>query len=129
VRQYDTLYHEELRVANLVKNHRLAKSISDAGGAAFLTNLTFKAASAGQRVVGVNPRSPAKPARGAASSSRKAYPCAGILARTVGPVCIGTTMLRATFCGWGKHTGNHTHKSRVGRDTAFMRQRGPVGRT
>jgi putative transposase len=31
VRQYDVLYHEDLRVTNMVKNHHLAKSISDAG--------------------------------------------------------------------------------------------------
>jgi putative transposase len=55
VRQYDTIYHEDLRVANMVKNHRLAKSIQDVGWAAFLTILTFKAASAGKRVQAVNP--------------------------------------------------------------------------
>ncbi|HEV2460671.1 MAG TPA: RNA-guided endonuclease TnpB family protein, partial [Ktedonobacterales bacterium] len=55
VRAYDTIYHENLRVANLVKNHRLAKSISDAGWSEFLTILAFKAASAGKRVVGVDP--------------------------------------------------------------------------
>jgi putative transposase len=47
---YDTIYHEDLRVANMVQNHRLAKSISDAGWAAFLVILTFKAESAGKRV-------------------------------------------------------------------------------
>jgi putative transposase len=55
VRQYDTIYHEDLRVANMVKNPHLAKSIGDAGWGAFLTVLTFKAASAGKRVVAVDP--------------------------------------------------------------------------
>jgi putative transposase len=55
VREYDTIYHEDLRVANMVKNHHLAKSISDAGWGAFLTILTFKAASAGKRVLAVDP--------------------------------------------------------------------------
>ena len=58
VHQYDTIYHEGLRVANLVKNQRLAKSIADAGWGAFLTILTilaFKAASAGKRAVVVDP--------------------------------------------------------------------------
>jgi putative transposase len=55
VRQYDTIYHEDLQVANMVKNHRLAKSISDAGWAQFLTILSHKAARAGRSVVAVNP--------------------------------------------------------------------------
>jgi len=55
VQAYDVIYHEDLRVANMVRNHHLAKSISDAGWSAFLTILTFKAAGAGKRVVAVNP--------------------------------------------------------------------------
>ncbi len=55
VRQYDTIYHEDLRVRNMVQNHSLAKSISDAGWAAFLAILTFKAAGAGKRAQAVNP--------------------------------------------------------------------------
>jgi putative transposase len=55
VQQYDVIYHEDLRVRNMLQNHSLAKSISDAGWSAFLTILTFKAASAGKRVRAVNP--------------------------------------------------------------------------
>jgi putative transposase len=55
VTQYDTVYHEDLRVRNMVQNHPLAMSIADAGWSAFLAILTFKAASAGKRVVAVNP--------------------------------------------------------------------------
>ena len=55
VRQFDSIYHEDLQVANLVKNHHLAKSISDAGWRDFLIILAFKAASAGKRVVAVDP--------------------------------------------------------------------------
>jgi putative transposase len=53
VRAYDTIYHEDLQSANLVQNHALAKSIADAGWAAFLAILTFKAAYAGRGVVAV----------------------------------------------------------------------------
>jgi putative transposase len=49
------IYHEDLRVANMVRNHSLAKSISDVGWSAFLTILAFKPASAGKRVQAVNP--------------------------------------------------------------------------
>ncbi len=55
VRESDIIYHEDLRVANMVKNHHLAKSISDAGWAAFLSILAFKAACAGKRVQAVHP--------------------------------------------------------------------------
>ncbi|HEY7021779.1 MAG TPA: transposase [Ktedonobacterales bacterium] len=55
VRANDTIYHEDLRTANMVRNHHLAKSISDAGWAAFLSILSFKAACAGRRVIAVNP--------------------------------------------------------------------------
>jgi putative transposase len=55
VAQNDTIYHEELQTANMVKNHHLAKSIQDAGWSQFLSILSFKAACAGRRVIAVNP--------------------------------------------------------------------------
>jgi putative transposase len=55
VRANDAIYHEDLRTANMVQNHHLAKSISDAGWAAFLTILSAKAAWAGRTVVAVPP--------------------------------------------------------------------------
>ncbi len=56
VRAYDTIYLEELRVANLLRNRPLAKSISDAGWAQFWSILDAKAAWAGRRVVAVPPQ-------------------------------------------------------------------------
>jgi putative transposase len=55
VARNDTIYLEDLRVANLVRTHRLAKSISDAGWAQFRAILSAKAAWAGRRVVAVPP--------------------------------------------------------------------------
>jgi putative transposase len=53
LRHYDTIYVEDLRVANLVQNARLSKSISDAGWAQFRTILCGKAACAGRSVIAV----------------------------------------------------------------------------
>jgi putative transposase len=55
VQHYDTIYYEDLQTANMLKNHHLAKSISDAGWSGFLSILTFKAESAGKRAVAVPP--------------------------------------------------------------------------
>jgi putative transposase len=55
VRQYDRICYEDLQTANMVKDYRLAKSISDAGSSAFLTILAFKAAWAGKRAVTAPP--------------------------------------------------------------------------
>ena len=55
VRQYDTIYHEDLQTANMVRNHHLAKSIADAGWSAFLSILSCKAVEAGKTVVAVPP--------------------------------------------------------------------------
>jgi putative transposase len=55
LRANDTIYHEELQVRNMVQNHHLANSISDAGWSAFLTILTYKAACAGREVIAVHP--------------------------------------------------------------------------
>jgi putative transposase len=50
-------YHEDLQTANMVQNHHLAKSSSDAGWGAFLTILVFKAVYAGKQAVAVPPAS------------------------------------------------------------------------
>jgi putative transposase len=55
VQKYDIIYHEDLQVANMVRNHALAKSISDAGWEQFCAILAFKAAYAGKQVVAVPP--------------------------------------------------------------------------
>jgi putative transposase len=53
LRANDTIYLEDLRVANMVRNRHLAKSISDAGWAQFRAILEAKAACAGRRVIAI----------------------------------------------------------------------------
>ena len=53
LRQYDTVYLEDLQVANMVRNHHLAKGIHDASWAQFRTILEAKAAYAGRRMIAV----------------------------------------------------------------------------
>jgi putative transposase len=55
LRQYDVVSLEEVQVANLVRNHHLATSISDAGWAAFRTILEATAACAGRQVIAIPP--------------------------------------------------------------------------
>jgi putative transposase len=128
VRQYDTVYYEDLRVRNLVRNHHLATSIADAGWRAFLTLLTFKAAGAGKRVQAVEP----------AYTSQK---CSG-------PTC-GEVIWKGLSVRWHAcpHCGTSLHRDHnaalnilalgraeraeqkeVGGGTAVGRERGPLGR-
>jgi putative transposase len=55
VKRFDMVYVEKLNIRGMLKNHPLAKAISDAGWGLFLSVLRAKAASAGRRVVEVNP--------------------------------------------------------------------------
>jgi len=55
VTRFDTIAVEKLNIRGMVKNHHLAKSISDAGWGLFVSILTHKAESAGREVVAVNP--------------------------------------------------------------------------
>lgn len=55
--KYDTICREDLQINNMVKNHKLAKSISDAGWAIFFNILDAKAKQTlGKRVIVVDPK-------------------------------------------------------------------------
>jgi len=47
VDNYDTIFVEDLKIQNMVKNHRLSKSISDSSWNSFFQKLEYKAANAG----------------------------------------------------------------------------------
>jgi len=55
IENYGTIYIEDLRITNMVRNHHLAKSISDSSWGKFFGFLSYKAEEAGRTVVRVNP--------------------------------------------------------------------------
>jgi putative transposase len=55
IERFDVIHVEKLNIRGMVRNHPLAKAISDAGWGLFLSVLRAKAASAGRVVVEVNP--------------------------------------------------------------------------
>lgn len=56
VREFDRIAVEDLNLRGLVKNHHLAKAISDAAWGVFFSILSSKAANAGRQVVKVAPQ-------------------------------------------------------------------------
>jgi len=56
VHSYSFIAYEELKIANMVRNHHLAKSISESSWGNFTQMLQYKAESAGCVAVGVNPQ-------------------------------------------------------------------------
>lgn len=54
--KYETVYVEDLIISNMMRNHRLAKSISDASWNKFTQMITYKESQSGGRIIKVNPR-------------------------------------------------------------------------
>ena len=71
VKQSNTFYVENLNVLNMVKNHRLARSILEANWGTFLELLTYKAESAGGRVVNVDPKDTSQLCSGCGSKPKE----------------------------------------------------------
>ena len=55
VNEYGLIAFEDLNIQGMVKNHHLAKSITDSGWNGLVQFVTYKAESAGRQVVQVNP--------------------------------------------------------------------------
>jgi putative transposase len=72
VSEYGTIVFEDLKVRNMVQNHRLALSINDAGWGQFVQCCVAKAASAGRHVVFVNPRYTSQTCSGCGAVAKKA---------------------------------------------------------
>jgi transposase, IS605 OrfB family, central region len=60
VNEYGYIVVEDLQIKNMIKNHHLAKSISDAGWGQFVSFLNYKAEEAGCYVEKINPRNTSK---------------------------------------------------------------------
>jgi putative transposase len=72
VNTYGVIVFEDLRVPNLIQNHHLALSISDAGWGQFVQCCVVKAASAGRAVLFVDPRYTSQTCSGCGALTRKA---------------------------------------------------------
>ena len=73
VNTFGFLAFEDLRINNMLRNHRLAKSISDAAWDQLITYTTYKAENAGRVVVLVEPR----------DTSKKCSDCGRMIAKSL----------------------------------------------
>jgi putative transposase len=105
---------EDLSITNMVKNHHLAKSISDAGWGQFLSILSAKAESAGHRVVRVNPR----------YTTQKCFQCGALVQKSLS---VRTHI--CTSCGFVADRDVNAAKNILvsGQGMAFRSERKPVG--
>lgn len=71
VDKYDTIFVEDLKIQNMVRNHHLAKSISDSAWGSFFTKLEYKAANAGILFRRVNPRGTSQSCSGCGKTVKK----------------------------------------------------------
>lgn len=78
VKTHDYLFAEDLKVRNLVKNHRLAKAISDSGWRMFLDELKWCASKRGKTCILIDPRNTTQ------TCSACGYVCSGDTRITLG---------------------------------------------
>jgi putative transposase len=86
VRRFDIVAVEDLNVAGMVRNRRLAKAVARTGWREFRALLDYKARIAGRRVIVVDRRYP---------SSKTCSTCGHLLAK----LSLGTRSWRCPFCG------------------------------
>jgi len=71
IKKYKTIYMENLNVRGMAKNRFLAKAIADVSWSDFTSKLSFKAESAGVKVVKVNPKNTSQACSGCGNIVRK----------------------------------------------------------
>lgn len=106
VHRFDTIAVEKLNIKGMVKNHHLAKAISDAGWGLFVSVLTHKAESAGREVVAVNP----------AYTSQNCFNCGTRI-----PKKLSVRLHSCPHCGFEAHRDHNAALNilKSGGDTAF----------
>jgi len=116
VRQYHVLYLEDVRVANLVRNRHLSKSISDAGWAQFCAILAYTAACAGKQVAVVPAQYTSQDCSGCGQRVHQAHSV-----RThVCPAC-GLVLDRDENAGRDIHWAGQTLRGAAGAPAAMKR--------
>lgn len=124
VHDYDLIAVEDLRVANMVQQPTLARSISDASWSKFLGFLSYKAECAGSTLVRVNPRNTSQRCSGCQELVPKS-----LAARTHSCPHCGLVMDRdhnaslnilQAVVGLGGH--NVTHQSERGRGNITLKE-------
>ena len=71
VKNYGRIAVEDLRIKNMVRNHHLARSISDAGWGQFVNILSYKAEYAGREFAQVNPNGTSQICSGCGATVKK----------------------------------------------------------
>jgi putative transposase len=100
VQNNDTISHEDLQTANMVRNRHLAKSIADSGWSHFLSILSivrFKAACAGRSVIGAP----------SAYSSQRCSGCGVVVAKA-----LSIRWHNCPDCGTSLHRDQNAAKNR-----------------
>jgi putative transposase len=111
IREFDDLAVEELNIRGMVKNHHLAKSISDAGWGTFLVILDAKAAEAGRRVWKVP----------AAYTSQDCSACGARVRKT-----LATREHRCVECGLVLHRDHNAARNIRGRADRLAMSKGTL---
>jgi putative transposase len=110
IRLYGLIGVESLSVSNMLKNHSLARAISDAGWAGFVNVLRCKAERAGAEVVAVNPR----------GTSQECSGCGVVVAKT-----LADRWHTCPDCGLSLHRDENAARNVLAR--ALQARTGPAG--